>query len=262
MVGLANSVQYVWALSVGFECALLILMLARQHYRTYPAFFFYVVADILQSPVLFIVYAIWGFLSYPASHIAWASQAVIICARALAVAELCRHLLQQFSGIWALARRLLTICAAGVAVYSVLTAGWQWGMTVLKINQGLELTMVVVIVILFAFARYYEIMAERAQRTMGVGFFALSCFKVVNDTILQHRLAQYANVWRVLGMMAFLTSLSLWFSALYKLAPAPTRKTPLLAPDIYGSLTPKINERLRELNEQLKRFWHSKAQQY
>lgn len=259
MADLAKSVQYLWAVSVTFECLLLAFMVMRRHYRSYPAFFLYLVIDLLQVPVLFIVYAIWGFLSYPASHIAWASQAVIICARALAVGELCRHLLKEFRGIWALAWRILIFCAACVVLYAALTAGWQWDHTVLKIEIGLELTMVVVIVVLFVFARYYEVAAEPALRTMAVGFFLISCFTFVNDTILEMKLAQYVSLWRFLGLVAFLASISLWFSALHRLAPALAPRPTLLPADIYGSLAPRINERLQLLNGQLKRFWRLKT---
>lgn len=260
MVGLAKSAQYLWAVCIALECGLVILMFARQHYRNHPAFLFYLVVDIFQSVALFGIYQIRGFLSPSTLHFAWASQGVVICARALAVAELCRHLLREFQGIWALAWRLLLLCATSVALYSVLSTGWAWDLTVVRMNQGLELTMVIVIVVLFSFARYYEVVAEPALRVMAIGFFVLSCFKAVNDSILQHRLAGYTDLWRLLGMLAFLVSLSLWFRALYEFAPAPAGKSTMLPLGIYGSLAPKINERLRELNEQLKRFWHLKAQ--
>jgi len=260
MVGLAKSVQYVWALCVGFECVLLVLMLTRKQYRSFPAFFSYLIVDIQHSLSVFVVYQIWGFRSFTALYFSWASQGIVLCARAVAVAELCRHLLKAFRGIWELAWRLLILCAVIVASVSAAKAGWIWYETLLRMNVGLELAMIATIVCLFLFARYYEIFADRTLQIMGVGFLLLSCAKVVNDTILQQRLRQYMDLWRMSGELVFLACLSLWFWALYQFAPAPARKPVLLPPDIYDSLAPKINERLRELNEQLKRFWHVKAQ--
>ena len=255
MAELAKPVQYLWALSVGFECILLALMFARKQYRNHPAFFFYLVADIFQAVSVFIVYRVWGFNSSFAMHFSWGTQAAVICARALAVAELCRNLLQRFRGIWALAWRLLVLSASFLVSYSAMKAGWKWDQTVLRMNIGLEFTVIAIITLLFLFARYYEVVAEGTLRTMAIGFFLLSCSKVVNDTILQHRLHQYEELWRMVGLLVFVASLSLWFWALFKLAPAPAPKPVLLPAEIYRSLAPEINERLWALNEQLGRFW-------
>ena len=258
MVGLNKYVQFLWALSAAIEIALLVSMVSRKHYRTYPAFFFYICVDFLQTAVLFVLYYAWGFSSPFTERFAWATQGIAVCARALAVTEVSRHLLRQFRGIWALAWRILLFCGATVALYSALIAGWQWDRTVLQLDRGLELTIVFVIVALFLFARYYEVVAEPAVRTLGIGFFLLSSFNVVNDTILQRRLAQYENLWRLLGLFAFLSSLSLWISAFRKPLPSSEPRLALLPGDMYRTLVPGLNARLRLLNEKLGQFWNAK----
>ena len=259
MVGLAKSAQYLWAVSLGFECVLLAYLLVRRQYRSYPAFAFYIVIDILQAAAVFRAYEVWGFSSTASIHFSWATQGLVVCARAVAVAELCRHLLRPYRGVWALAWRFLLICAATSALYPILTAGWKWETTVLQVDLGLELTMVFVIVALFVFARYYEIVADSVLRTMGAGFLVLSCSKVVNDSILQQRLVEYIFLWRLLGLLAFMVSLCLWFSALHKLGPSRGQRPTLLPPDVYGSMAPEMNERLRRLNDQLKRLVRMRA---
>lgn len=255
MAGLTIWVQYAWAMSAVCECGIIIYMLTRKQYRSFPAFFSYLIVDFLESVVVFGAARVWGFLSYRAMYLGWAMQGIVICARALAVAELCRHLLRQFRGIWGLAWRLLSLCAAILVLYSASEAGWMWYRTVLRMSVGLELTMLVVIVLLFLFARYYEIVADRAVRTMGAGFFALSFFKVGNDTILRNRFEVYADFWRMAGLLTFLVSLSLWFWALHKLAPTPEAQPTLLPAEIYRSVVPKINESLWDLNERLSQLW-------
>ncbi len=258
MVELAKYQQFLCALNVAMEIGLLVSMAARKHYRTHPAFFFYVCMTFLQAVVAFIVYSTWGFSSSFTQRFAWATQGIVICARALAVAELCRHLLGQFRGIWALAWRILLFCGATVALYSALIAGWRWDRTVLQIDRGLELSIVFVIVALFLFARYYEVVAEPAVRTLGIGFFLLSSFNVVNDTILQRRLAQYGDFWWLLGLLAFLSSVSLWISAFRKPLPSSEPHPALLPGDIYQALVPGLNARLCLLNEDLGQFWNVK----
>lgn len=255
MAELYKPEQYLWALSVGLECIFLVLMFARKQYRSYPAFCFYLVTDIFQAVSLFIAYRVWGFSSSFAMHFGWATQAVVLCARALAVAELCRNLLERFRGIWALAWRLLALSAAFLVSYSAMKAGWKWDQTVLRMDAGFEFTIIAVITLLFLFARYYEVVPQGTLRTMAIGFFLLSCSKVVNDTILQRWLHRYGELWNMVGMLVFVTSLSLWFWAMLKLAPAPAAKAVLLPAETYRTLAPQINQRLWALNEQLGRFW-------
>jgi len=258
MAGLTTYEAWVWALNFTAELGLFVSMSARRHYRKFPLFYYYICLAVLQSIVLFVAYEVWGFNSPISERFGWGTQGIVLCARALVVAEICWHLLGHYSGIWMLARRILLFFALVVALYSILTAGWRWNETVLKADRGLELTIGVVIVILFLFARYYEVVAEHVVRALAIGFFLLSCFAVVNDTILQHQLKEYEFFWRLLSILAFLATMSLWFSAL--LRPMSSSETmPVLLPgDVYRTIAPEVNVRLRRLNEQLSKLGRGK----
>ena len=98
--------QVLWAVNVAAEATLAALLVLRKNYRLYPAFFFYVLLAIIRDILLFVTYRQWGFNSMIAWRVSWVTLGVVICARALAVTEVCRHLLGRFRGIWALAWRL------------------------------------------------------------------------------------------------------------------------------------------------------------
>lgn len=254
MAGISEYVLLVWALNVAVEVGLFVSLAWRKHYRNYPAFFSYICVDLLQALVLLPGYLRWGFSADFTERFAWGTQAIVIFARAWAIAEICWHLLGQYSGIWVLARRILLFFASLVAFYSISTAGWQWNQTVLRADLGLELTIGVVIVTLFLFARYYEIVADPALRVLAIGFLLFSCFTVVNGAILQHKLKQYEDLWRFLEVLAFFASLSLWFSAFRKPLPVTASEPALLPGDIYHTLAPEVNIRLRRLNEHLSKL--------
>jgi hypothetical protein len=254
MAGLTTYEAWLWALNFTAELGLFVAMSARKHYRRLPLFYYYICLAVVQSIVLFVAYEVWGFTSPISERFGWGTQGIVLCARGLAVAEICWHLLAQYSGIWMLARRILLFFALLVALYSILTAGWRWDQTVLKADRGMELTIGVVIAILFLFARYYEIVAEHVVRALAIGFFLLSCFAVVNDTILQHQLKQYEALWRLLGTLAFLATMSVWFSALRKPLPSAATLHALLPGDVYRTMAPEVNVRLRRLNEQLSKL--------
>jgi hypothetical protein len=233
---------------------LLVLLALRKNYRAYPAFTFYIAMNLMQAALLYAAYRRWGYSSVASWRVAWGTQAATICSRAVAVVELCRHFLSRYPGIWALAKRILLLCVGMVLLYSGAAARHQWELALPSAERGLELSIATVIVVLFLFTRYYDVRIERADRWLATGFCIYSCFGALNDTIADRYLYGYAEIWSLLGMLAFFASLSLWSWALRK-PRTVTAAEALLPFGVYQSLTPEINLRLRSLNEQLCKLW-------
>lgn len=235
--------------------ALVILLLYRKNQRVFPFFFIYNLLNFLHGVAVIESYRIWGFRSGAAMRIAWGTQGLVTFARAVAVAEICRRILSRYSGIWQLAWRLLIATATTISLYAVAVARGNWALGILNMDRGLELAIATVIVLLFLFARYYEVEVEAAVRTLAIGFFLYSCFRVLNDTILEHWLHRYAQFWNRLEMLAFLASLLLWSWAVRRTQPKVTFEPEMLPEGLYHTLAPEINYRLKTLNEQLGQLW-------
>src|SRR5437899_5847722 len=146
----------LWALAVLLMAGLFALLLYRANHRVYPYLSGYVLIALLQSPLLFTTYRVWGFDSRTASNIAWGIQGLVITARALAVAEICRRVLAKYRGIWALTGRVLLVTAGFVLLYSWAIARGSWQFAILNSDRAVELAIAAVIVMLFTFAHYYE----------------------------------------------------------------------------------------------------------
>jgi hypothetical protein len=245
----------MWAVNSAAGVFLLVLLAVRKNYRFYPAFTFYIFTNLVLGALVFFIYGRWGFTSQASWYFAWGMQALVICARAVAVAELCSHLLSRFPGIWALAQRVLVGCAALVFLYSGLAARHQLESALPSADRGMELSIATVIVILFLFARYYDVEIEPADRTLAIGFCVYSCFFALNDTVLERYLYDYATLWSLLGVLAYFASLSLWSWALWETRTATDPKENLLSPGVYQSITPQINRQLRDMDDQLSKIW-------
>ncbi len=253
--GIAQFQLMMWAASTAAGVFVLVLLAVRKNYRAYPAFTFYIFVNLAQAILLFSMFRRWGYLSRASWLFGWGTQAVTVCARALAVAEICRHVLSRYAGIWALAQRLLLLCAGLVLLYSGLAARHQWQLAFPSADRGLELSIAAVIVLLFLFARYYDVRAERTDRSLAIGLCLYSCFRALNDTILERYLYGYDTLWTILGMLAFFASLVLWSWALRKPRTEIAAEENLLPLGVYQSITPQINLRLRLLNDQLCQIW-------
>lgn len=250
--------RVLWGLTVFLNVALVCLLLYRRNHHVFPFFFVYALLNFFQSVVLFETYRVWGFSSAVSFKIGWGTYNVIGVARALAVVEVCRRVLVKYEGIWALGWRIFLAMASMVLVYSWGVGGHSWQLVAVTADRSLELAIAVTVLSLFLFIRYYEVAVEPAVRTMAIGFFSYSCFRVLNDTILERWLIHYITLWNVLGTVFFLASLLLWSWALRQAQPQATTAPELLSGSFYRALAPEINSRLKALNEQLSHLAHTR----
>jgi hypothetical protein len=245
----------MWAVNFATGVFLLALLVVRKNYRFYPAFTFYIFTNLVLGILVFLFYHRWGGASRASWYFAWGMQALALCARALAVAEVCKHLLSRFRGIWALAQRVLAGCAVLVLLYSGVAARHRLDLLLPSADRGVELSIAAIIVILFAFARYYDVQPKPADRALAIGFCLYSCFFALSDTVLERFLDDYGTLWSLLAVLAYCASLFLWSYALWETQTASAPEEMLLSPGFYQSITPQINLRLRELDDQLSKIW-------
>jgi hypothetical protein len=211
-----------------------------------------------QSGLLFVTIKGWGFSTSVSWLVGWATQCLVLGARAFAVAELCRHVLGRFLGIWVLARWILLTSGAIVLLYALIAANHQWRLVPNTAELGLELATAAVIVVLLLFARYYDVAVQPPLRLLAVGLCLYSCVSALNDAILERWLTRYVSLWNAFDISAFLACLLLWSWA-FRNSPPQTVAAPLLNRSVYLNLIPEVNLRLRSLNDQLIEFWRLEA---
>ncbi len=228
MSGLANWQQWLWALQICVQISLCYLIIRRSAYKHLHFFIIYLVSDLARSGMIFESYRLWGFASWTSYIVVWSTQAVVVVARGLAVAELCKNCLLAYEGIWALGSAM-----------------------VLAADRGLELALVAVLLSLLIFVRYYGVALNRTHKALAVGFCFFSCVFVLNDTILSVFLKRYAAVWNGIQMSAYLVVLVAWLQAFYKLVPVQSPVPVLIPQTLYQELAPRFNYRLRLLNDRL-----------
>jgi hypothetical protein len=246
-----------WALTSALELVLFVQLVRRKLRQIYPLFFAYLVSVILQSIAVAALYRTENLDKGTVWAIAWVTQGVVVILRALVVVELTRSVLHRYIGIWALARKLLLGVAVVVIAYDLLLSKGQWHWLILNGIRGLELAMAAVIVTMLLFARYYRVPVDQLQRALAVGLCLYSTFYVVNYSLLERVVQQYAVLWNFLGLSAFIASLLVWISAASRYAPSEAIAVPSAIPvELYGKLSSEVNSRLLLLNRQLVRFLH------
>jgi hypothetical protein len=251
--------KILWAATMLLAAGLAARLLYSKNYKTFPVFFAYILAVLMQNLVFIVSYRLWGFGSRVSVGMVWGTQVVVVLARGLAVGEIWWCVLGKYRGIWALAWRMLVAGGVLVLLYALVVASFEWRYVELHADRGLELAITVEILMLFLFAHYYEVEMEPAARSLAIGFFLYSCFLVLDDTFLERWKYSYGTLWNLLSTLAYLASMVLWVWALRKELPERTTDPPMLSESVYEALAPEINFRLKALNDHLSEFWNAEA---
>lgn len=248
----------LWALTTVLEVILLAVIFRRGLNRSHPAFSVYILAAVLQSISVACSSRYWGPQSIQNFNTFWGSQAVVVCARWLAVAEITRKVLAGYSGIWRMASRILFVLGLIILTYSIAASGNRWELGVLNADRAVELCMGAFIVCMFLFARYYRLAIANLERQLAIGFCLFSCTWIVNNSIFESWRDTLGVWWNFLGLLSFLASLALWFSAVRQPAEAkrPAASQPL-SPEVYAQLSRQLNSRLHVLNNRLVHLFRS-----
>lgn len=247
-----------WAVTTLLECALLGALVWRRTYRSYPLFAAYVFSILLQSVTTATLYRRTGLEREMVWNIAWGTQAVVTVMRSLALVELIQKILARYAGIWAFARRVLLSAGAVVLLFAAVSSKGLYQWVIMDMVRGLELAIAVVIVTMFLFARYYRLPLHPLARALAVGLCLYSSFYVLDYSLLEKVVQQYANYWNFLGVVAFLSSLLVWVTAVSRYPHQQEEAQPnTLSPEAYGQLSAQLNLRLHLLNRQLSQLQSS-----
>ena len=219
-----------------------------------PLFTSYLVLVVAHNLSVWGAYLIWGYASRFAFYWFWLTQAAVLAARAMAIAELGWRVLREYRGVWALAWRLLCAIALLLLLHAAFNArdnAFRIDAFLLTAERGLELAVVGILVLLLAICRYYQIRLEAVHRMIALGLGFYSAVQVLNDSFSRIWLTQYFELGNRIRMVSFGVALVIWLLALLRPLPDAAPAPALLPQSVYDELSPQVNYRLRVLNQRL-----------
>lgn len=259
MRGLVESVQWAWGAGVVIQLIVCGLLFFRRHFRTFPTFTTFVVANVFQAILLYFIYMQFGLGSRTALTLAWFSEVCILLLRSLATMEILHLVLKPYRGIWGLGWRLLAAIFCTLILYAAIEAGrnvrWAIGLA----DKGFHLAFAAALVTCLLMIRYYSIPVKPVYKALLGGFCFYSCTMVIANAagyVLTLRgVANFEALWQLVTITTFALVQSIWAVALWKAAPEYEKGPTLLPVSVYGRLSPQINDRLGLLNARLSQFW-------
>lgn len=257
---LGLSTYILWGAGTALEVLVCALALRNGLFRRLPFFTFYVVlVAIYEVAWLAAIHAL-GYESEGAFYFFWLAQAILLSARAVAIGELCQHILRPYRGVWALAKRILQGIALILLGYAMIAAvgNSSWIMAfILTAGRGLELAAAVILLTLLFISAYYRIRLEPVVRLVALGLCFYSVVQVLNNIFLGEWLTQYFRLmrffplWDGIRTVSFNVAVVIWCLAVWRPLSETAPEAILLPQQVYDELTPRLNYRLRMLSQRL-----------
>ena len=102
-------------------------------------------------------------------------------------------------------------------------------------------------------------LADSVYKALLAGFCFYSCVTILSNTALQgvlyKRYENFATIWQVVELIAYLIVQFIWMRALARPLPAKHAQRPVLPASVYQRISPEIHYQLQAMNKQLMHFW-------
>ena len=247
----------LWYSAILLELLVFGLAFWRRLYLHLPVFTGYLTVVIVREVFIYWVYYRAGYTSQLAFYSFWASQAVQLAGRAASVGELAWCASRPYPGFRVVLRWVLP----GIALVLLLRAAfvatenaWHLPSFVLTLEREFELTAAVLLVTLFALARWYQVGMETFQRLIAAGLFVYSLVQVLNNAISRQWLESYFHWWDAVRVASFHAALAIWLIALAKPLPAPAKMPAPPDPHALRDFMRQGTEVIHQLAARLRRF--------
>ncbi len=251
---LSPTTYLLWSTTTLLAVVVCAFAFYRRLFAWLPFFTSYLGLLLVRDLVLWSVYLGFGYSSAYAFYYFWLSQALLLSARGAAVAELAWRALREYRGIWGFGWRLLSLLALVLLVIAAWDAGGNvhWVPSfILALERGLEFVVAGVLLALLLLGGYYGMPLEPVQRSVALGLCFYSTFQVLNNTLLRQWLRQYFELGNDLRVASTGVALVIWLVALLKPLTAARPAPVLLSQQVYDQVSPRVNYRLRALNQKL-----------
>jgi hypothetical protein len=266
-----------YSLTLGFITLLCLLVYFRRLQRRLPFFVAYSTILLVCTVGVAVFYHHFGFRSVAAFNAYWIAVGVVVIARTIAIAELCRYELRAYHGIWALTWRILALLAVFFLVHAAADAWGQTGGIAiygLTIERDMAVSSIAILLALLLIRRYYGLTLQPLHMWIATGMLIVSIIETINTAVLRDTFTGHlifwffgrygtnwpglrpqvesaTELWNRIHTFGEIISICIWCFALRKPLPAPAKDPVLLPAEIYNEVSPAVNLRLRAFNNRL-----------
>jgi len=230
----------------------------RRLFHDLPVFTVYVFVVPARDLLVFGLYHTTGYSSRTALYAYWLTQALELFLRGAAIGEMAWVVSRPYAGF----RMVLKWVLPGIGLALLLRAGLTavpraayLPVFVLGLERELELSAAVVLCVLLALSRRYEVEVQARVRYLAAGLLFYSLFQVTNNAISQTKLQSgWFQVWAVLRTGSFDFAALIWLIGLAITQEIPRRPTPPEDVERQRKLMTEGTKAMAKIIERMRRF--------
>ncbi len=208
-----SSITLLWAVGLGFQSLLVLIMLAKKQWEKFPVFLAYMLFSFLSSGVL---YALRG-LPFAYFYVYWACEASGLLLGLGVIYEVFRKLLQPYEALHRVATGVLLLTVVLLVVSSCLVAYTQpsaeQNSLVAGVLVGEEATRIVeigLLMFLFIFSTAFGLHWRQQAFGIAIGLGLFVAVELIGVTARTRFGVAAIDVFRVIRMVGFNGSLLIW----------------------------------------------------
>jgi hypothetical protein len=248
-------------LNNGVLVLLLILALRYKLSRTLKSLVIYLIFGCLQAVWMNCIgpvpqsYKAAGFYFYFYSY--WIGAFTLAYLRLFIILEICDLVLREYAAVKALAWRiLLTVTAimfSWTAFFAVRNAH-HLGRLVLTFQQTTDLSFAVLLLTLMSLGVYYKMRIPPLYRYLLIGSCIYSAEQVICTELFRVTANITNSIFDFASRFAWFLMMVIWTWAVWRWARVPAQAPERIPQSVYDELSPRLHDRLRDLNDRRAAF--------
>ena len=243
---LTTAQSVAWLIGFILEVLVCGFAVRRRLFHDLPVFTVYVFVVPARDLLVFGLYHTTGYSSRTALYAYWLTQALELFLRGAAIGEMAWVVSRPYAGF-----RMLLLRAGLTAV----PRAAYLPVFVLGLERELELSAAVVLCVLLALSRRYEVEVQARVRYLAAGLLFYSLFQVTNNAISQTKLQSgWFQVWAVLRTGSFDFAALIWLIGLAITQEIPRRPTPPEDVERQRKLMTEGTKAMAKIIERMRRF--------
>lgn len=226
-MGLTIGQTILWYSTFGLELVVCAVAIRKRLYAYLPIFTSYLVLLILRAIFIYIAYSFIGYRSRFAFYAYWISEGLLLSARAATIVELIWSACRWYAGLRVILKWILWIVTSLLLAQASLAAiahASRIPPFVLTLEQSLELTAAIALIVLIAFSCLYDVPLHRFQTLLTSGLLFYSLVQVANNAISKYGMESHFHWWEGVRSTSFSVVLIIWLIALMKPLSEQTRE--------------------------------------
>jgi hypothetical protein len=122
---------------------------------------------------------------------------------------------------------------------------------ILTVDQYLSSSQTILLLVVLSIGLYYKVDVPHLFRSIVTGVCIYAAIQIANSELGRYVANPSNSVFDFIQRYTFTLVLFLWARALWKWSSAPLQAPRLISQTEYDHLSPKVHDRLRELNDRL-----------